>query len=459
MDEAPILHNVYETPIKLMPDGSHEPLLATEWAVSADGRDYTLRLRDNVRFHNGKNMTAEDVAFSLNGAAKTVGGRTLLINYDTAEVIDEKTVVVHLTSPYAAFLNSLSSRFALVVDKDYFDQVGIPGYHAAPVGTGPYRFVERVSGNHISLKANEDYWGGVPPIKNITYRVMTDANTQMLALENGEVDVLLNGNISQLVRLPENSPVKWASTEAAQIQSVNINCAKGPGVNKDFRKALQYGINKKDIIAGVMEGKADPTDIYMAKSFSGRPDDGTFRTVSYDPEKAKEYLKSSGYKGEVFLLATPSGGKDEQVAQIIQGQLIELGINCALNALDAVSFMNFTTYGTGDYGASIRAGGVSILDADGLWTLFNGSMKLIGTFDTGWILASPKMAELTEAGRSENDPEKRKMIYAEVCDINTEEVYIIPIYCGLSIVAYNQGIQGVVPRALTGLYYFNDWHY
>jgi peptide/nickel transport system substrate-binding protein len=456
MDEVPILHNVYETPIKLMPDGSHEPLLATEWSISEDGKDYTFKLREDVYFHNGKKMTAEDLAFSLDGAANISAGRIQLANYLKTEVVDGNTVVVHLSAPFAPFLNAIAGRYALVVDKDYFEKVGIPGYQAAPIGTGPYKFMERRSGDHITLAANESYWNGAPPIKNITYKFMTDGNTQMLALENDEADVLLNANITQVMQLPKDGVIKWEATEASSIQSLVINCAKGPGADKNFRKALQCGINKQELILGVMEGMADPIDIFMAKSFSGRPDDGAYKTVPYDIEKAKEYLKTSGYRGEEFLILTPAGGKDEQAAQIVQGQLIELGINCTLSAVDAVSYMQVYAYGTGEFGAAIRATGVSLVDADGLWMVYQSDI-LDTSYDRG--VHSEKMDELLVLGRVSTDPEKRKAIYAEISDIVTEEAYQIMLFCNLSVVAYNKDLKGVVPRMLTGLYFFNDWHY
>jgi peptide/nickel transport system substrate-binding protein len=458
MDEVPILHNVYETPIKLMPDGSHEPLLALSWDISPDGKDYTLNLRDDVYFHNGDKMTAEDVAFSLNGAAETPGGRTLLINYDNAEVIDETTVVVHLTDPYAPFLNSLASRFALVVNKALFDEIGIDGYDAAPVGTGPYKFVQRIAGDHLTLEANDEYWGEKPAITNIKYQVMTDANTQMLALENGEIDVLLNANISPLLQLPESSGVKYLSTEAANIAAMMINCTKGPGTDPDFRKALQSGINREELILGVYEGMTVPTDIYMASSFSGRLDDGTYQGITYDPDKARQYLEASNYNGEEFMIATVAGTRNEVASQIVQGQLIELGINCTVNALDAASFMALAFYGTGEYGATLRAGGVSVLDADGLYTLFHPDVRSEGQY-----VAYPdseeldRIIELVAMGRVESDPEARKEIYAEACDIINKEAYLVNLYCDLSVVAFNEAIRGVVTRSLVGLYYFNDW--
>lgn len=457
MDDVPVLQNVYETVIKIMPDGSHEPLLAESWEISEDGLEYTLHIRDDVYFHNGKKMTAEDVAWSLNTSASTATGTTLLINYGAAEAIDENTVVVHLTSPYAPFLNSLASRVAVVADKDYLDEVGIEGYEAVPIGTGAYKYVNRISGDRVELEANEAYWGGAPAIKKITLKIMTDVNTQMMALENGEVDVLLNASIPPLLKLPEDGSLKWSSTESHMIAALNINCKKGPGADINFRRALMSGINKEEVIMGVYEGMAEPLDIYMASSFSGHPDKGTYETVPYDLEAAKAYLKASNYNGEEFMIATVSGTKNESAAQIIQGQLIELGINCSVNALDSASFFQLVNYGTGEFGAQLRATGVSVLDADGIYTIFSSDyLNKGGIYDCG--RPTPELDKLIMAGRSESDPEKRKLIYTEANNYITEHAYLVDLYCDQSVVAYNEAIRGVEPRTLAGLYYFNEWN-
>lgn len=314
--------------------------------------------------------------------------------------------------------------------------------------------MERVAGNHITLESNKDYWGGEPPIKHITYRIMTDANTQMLALENGEIDVLLNANLTPLMQLPDDSSVKWSICEASSIATIAFNCAKGVAADVNFRKAVQCAIDKEEIVLGVYEGLATVGDIFVAPSFSGRPKTADVIKVAYDPEQAKKYLAQSNYHGEDFMIAVISGSRDEAAAQIVQGQLLEVGIKCSVNALDAASFAALTYYGTGNFGAYQRAGGISILDADGLYTYFN--RKVLGTrYDMGCY--NDELEGLLDAGRVEIDPQVRKDIYAQACNNIIENAYRVVLYYDLSIVAFNKDMQGVEPRALTGLYFFNDW--
>lgn len=453
MDEVPILHNVYETPIKLGPDNSHEPLLAEKWEISDDGCTYTLYLRDDVYFHNGDKMTAEDVAFTLNSAGHTAAGAAQLANYDNTEIIDDTTVAIHLTDPYGPFLNALCGRFALIVDKSLYEEIGEDAYNEAPVGTGPYKFDSRVSGDRITLESNEEYWGGAPSIKNVTFMVMSDTNTQMISLENGDIDVLINASIGSLTKL-QTEKVKWETKDASSIDNLGINCSKGPGSDINFRRALQCGINKEELNIGVYEGYATLGDIQICPSFSGRPDQGTYKVIEYDADKAKEYLAASNYNGEEFKIITVAGTKDESAAQIIQGQLIELGINCTVSAVDAASYNAMAD--DGDYGGKLRFGGVSVLDADGLfYQYYTEQLLQPGKYDSG--VCSKELDELLLNGRVEVDPEKRKEFYAKACDIITDNAYGVCLYYDVNACAYNASLKGVVPRALTGLYFFNDW--
>lgn len=451
MDEVPILQNVYETLVKMEADGSYSPLLAEDWEISDDGTEYTFHLRDDVYFHDGNQMTAEDVAVSINLAPSH---SAYFVNFVSCDVVDEKTVKVVLSAPYAPFMNVICSRDGIIIEKAYLDQVGENGYSDNPVGTGPYKFVERVSGDHISLTVNENYWGGEPPIKEVLYKIITDTNSQMVALENGDIDVLIQANISSLVKL-DSDQVKWDKCDASSIMAILLNCKQGPAADINFRKALQCGINKEEVNIGVYEGTATVGDIPIAPKFTACPEPGTYDTVAFDADKAKEYLAASGYNGEEFEIITVAGSRHEMAAQVVQGQLINLGINCVVTAVDASSY--FAKSKAGDFDASMRAGGISILDADGLNSTYNAdfTMNVSKNADTG-LWNDDLIAAIIE-GRSTVDETARKEAYVKACNLITENVYSVTLYYDVNAVAYNADIQGVVPNQLTGLYYFNDW--
>lgn len=456
MDEVPILHNVYESLIKLGPNNEREPLLATEWTVSEDGTVYTLKLREGVKFSNGNDFNAEDAAYALNLYGPSPNGAAQLGNYDYTEALDEYTIAIHLTDPYAPFLNALAGRYALMFDKETFEEVGEDAYNEHPIGTGPYLFTERVSGDHVQLDYNPNYWGEEPTIKHVTWKVLTDTNTQMVALESGEIDVLTRANIAALQNLMSDQ-VEWQAKDASSIENLTFNCAIAPTKDINFRKAVQYAINKEDVNIGVFNGAATVGDIPIAPGFSGRPDAGQYEVINYDPDKAREYLAASNYNGEPFVIATVSGSSDEISAQIIQGQLIEIGINCQVNAMDGSTYNDATT--TGAFNATNRFGGVSVLDADGMFYSWNkaNALKNGAYFDP--MHFSDELDQLMIDGRKGVDPEERKAIYAKACDIITDNAWAVTIFYDVNAVAYNKNLTGVVPRSLNGLYFFNDWNW
>lgn len=457
MKDVPILANVYETLVKMMPDGSREPLLAESWEISEDGKDYTMHLRKGVTFHNGNEFNAEDVKFTLDTEAPLSGGQSMLVNYVSTEIIDDYTVVIHLSDPYGAFLNGLASRWAMIVDKETVEEIGEEGYNDTPIGTGPYRLVNRVAGDHMELQAYDGYWGDSPSIKDVTFKILSDPNSQILALENGEIDVLLDASLAPLLKLSPDSGITYKTTNAANVQALSLDCSNGPAKDLNFRKALQCGINKDDIVQAIYSGQASTAASYVAPEFSGHPDEGTYPNVKYDPEKAKEYLKASNYNGEEFKLLTVAGTKNEVAAQVVQGQLTELGINCSLNAVDSPTYFNVYMEGDGSgFDGALRAGAVSSLDADCLYRMFSTEVAASGgRYNAG--ISSPELDKLLLAGRTEPDETKRKEIYAKVLTLISDNALQVPLYYDLSIVAYNQDLKGVLPRPLTGLYFYNEW--
>ncbi|MBR3742829.1 MAG: hypothetical protein IKN04_20635, partial [Clostridia bacterium] len=198
-------------------------------------------------------------------------------------------------------------------------------------------------------------------------------------------------------------------------------------------------------------------DIPIAPGSSGRPDAGQYEVIEYNPEKAKEFLAASNYNGEPFVIATVSGSSDEVSAQIIQGQLIEIGINCQVNAMDGSTYNDATTSGT--FNATNRFGGVSVLDADGMYYTWNkANATKNGTYFDA-MRFSDELDQLMIDGRKGTDEAERKEIYAKACNIITENAWAVTIFYDVNAVAYNKDLTGVVARSLNGLYFFNDWNW
>lgn len=448
-DYVVVIANLYDSLVRMNAQGEVVPALATEWTVSEDGMCYTFTLREGVKFHDGSLMTADDVVFSLEMSAPLANGKALLINYDHAEKVDEKTVKVYLTAPYSGFINGMASRVAMIFSKSYYEAVGPEGYQAAPIGTGAYKLVSAVSGDSITLEAFDEYWAGTPAIKNVVVKLISDTTTQTIALENGDIDLLMSPSIASCLLLDTSKGVTWSTGSSAGRVTMHISSNEGTPGHDDlnFRRAVQSAINKQEVILGAMEGYAEQIDIDMCPNYSGRPEG--YDVVPYDVEKAKEYLAASNYNGEEFQILVQSGTMYDIVAQIIQYQLMEIGINCTVNAVDSATFTDL--WYAGKYGAMIRNTNSSLLDADGFLNFFMATDYAPTNNNQ-----HPRTKEIYDLGMEARKAqgEERKALYLKAVNIVTEEAYEVPLFANTNTLAFNASLNGVEVYPLSSVYLY-----
>lgn len=448
-----VLSNVYDCLLRLEADGSLSPALAESYDISEDGLVYTFHLRQGVKFHNGQEMTAEDVKFSFDYGYEGPIGSALFVNFEKCDIVDDYTVDITLSAPYAAFPYGVASRLGGIACKAYFDEVGDDVYVKEPIGTGPYKFVEWVSGDYTKLVANEDYWGGEPSIKNIVIQVVADTNTQILGLQNGDYDVVRNPAIDVCSRLDGVDSVAWGSALSTGRITLYLNDWTGACKDINFRKAVQAGIDKAMINEGIYSNLSEVLDIDMCPNYGGfvTAADGV-EVVAYDVDAAKEYLAQSSYNGEEFVISVPSGTAIESMAKIIQAQLMEVGINCQISATDYPTYSALWADRT--YEAYLLNNLSSLVDADGMYT---GHRLDRPAWESRVFARDEEISELLLAGRGAQG-EARVPFYVEACNIVTEEAYDVPIVNDLSTIAYRANMSGVEAHCL-GNMYFGDWSF
>jgi peptide/nickel transport system substrate-binding protein len=227
-------------------------------------------------------------------------------------------------------------------------------------------------------------------------------------------------------------------------------------VNKDknFRKAVQSAIDKEAINNAVFAGKAVIVDIMGVPGFTGRPTPGMYSAYEFDKEKAKEYLKASNYNGEVFNIVCTAGSAIQKSAEVIQGNLYEIGINAKVTATDSATFFD-TTRTTGDFDAQLVINTASVLDQDTLflrWTIERYEFRNIK------MEYGQEINDLLVNARREPDDNKRLEMYARVSSIINDEAYGVFILGDVNTMAWRKGIKGVVSN-LAKYYRFSEWSY
>ncbi|MEM0937594.1 MAG: ABC transporter substrate-binding protein [Pseudomonadota bacterium] len=330
IDEV-VYANVLEGLTRFAPDGSVVPGLASDWEVSADGTVYTFRLRSGVTFHDGSEMDAEDVVFSLDRARaedSTNAQKALFAGIDSVEAIDATTVRVTLSAPDGAFPFKMAWGDAVIVAPEAVETLA-----TAPVGTGPFVFTDWVQGDRVELRRNPDYWGDAPALETATFKFISDPNAAFAAMMAGDVDAFPNFPAPETLAQFDANPmfnVIVGSTEGETILAMNN--ATGPLDDVRVRQAIAHAINRQEIIDGAMFGYGTPIGTHFAPH---NPDYVDLTALSaHDPDAARALLAEAGAEGLTLRLMLPPPTYARRGGEIIASQLRAVGIETEISNLE-----------------------------------------------------------------------------------------------------------------------------
>ncbi|MBO9463628.1 ABC transporter substrate-binding protein [Tropicibacter sp. R15_0] len=348
--DSVLYSNVFEGLTRFTETGAVVPGLAESWAISDDGLTYTFALRAGVRFHDGSEMTAEDVKFSLDRARaedSTNAQKALFAGIADVKVVDPQTVEVTLAQPDGNFLFNMAWGDAVIVAPE-----SIEGIKQTPIGTGPFKFVEWKQGDSISLAQNADYWGEKPALTAATFKFISDPTAAFAAMMAQDIDAFAG------YPAPENLPqfeadprfqVLVGSTEGETILSTNN--LQAPLDNVKVRQAIAHAINRQDIIDGAMFGLGTPIGSHFAPHNPAYVD--LTGNSGYDPEKAKALLAEAGFPdGFTTTLKLPPPSYARRGGEIIAAQLREVGIQTEISNLEWAQWLEEVFRGK-DFGLTI----------------------------------------------------------------------------------------------------------
>lgn len=425
--EQHILNQIYDTLMYYNPDGKHdpEPRVAESYEISEDGKDYTFHLADGVKFQDGADVTADDVVFSLELFKDSEYQGSQISMLTSVEATDDKTVVCHLDTPYAPFLQGVCTPY--ICEKAYYDK-DQDAFATNPIGTGPYKFVSRSTGSNIVLEANEDYFRGAPEIKNLTFEVIPDAATKAIALQTGEVN-FAEIDSSVLTQLQANNQIKIAEVENSGFAYVSMNLEKEPFNNEKVRQAVNYAIDRDNLVSVCYEGEAEVNSNICSKARYGYSDDQPQYT--YDPEKAKELLKEAGIETPYDLGEILVAEKYSNLATVIQNDLKAVGLETTISVKEFNSYINDLT--SGNYGITALN---MTLDGDTQSLEMAFTSDYIGTANNARY-NDPDMDKLFEEARTETDSDKRLEIFDKIFTKAQDEAVYAVLCNPLTLYAYN----------------------
>jgi len=446
-----------------------EPALAEKWDVSADGKEYIFHLKSGVKFHDGSPLTAEAVAFTFDrmvnkdnplykDAQGDYGGFPYVPDYVSnvvtkVESVGALDVKFTLNRKFSPLLSNLAIPPGFIISMEALKKVG-KGINEAPVGTGPFKFVEWKKDDHITVEAFDGYWGNKPKLQRIVFQPVPEASVRALKIQRGEGDVAWPFDPKDAAAIKANADSDVLEQPGLNVNQAEINLNQPGNQNKTLRQAMNDAINKEEIAAKLYSGAGvAATGVLPSTSWAFNKD---LKAYPFDADKARQMVKDSGYDGSSIILDTytvPRGynPQGDKLAQAVQQYLGDVGIKTEIKTGEWTQ-----------YRADRRAGKLNI--SFGGWQADTGDPEnFLGVFfnsaNKGGVNTSfygvPEVDQLLNSANEETDVAKRKDLFNQAEKRIVDDAPWLFIGHMKQQVAIRKRVSGFVMQP-TYIYYFNN---
>ncbi|HEV7371341.1 ABC transporter substrate-binding protein [Arenibaculum sp.] len=439
-----------------------EPRIAESWTVSDDGKTYTFKIRDGMKFHSGNPVTAEDAAYSLQRAVKLNKTPVFILTQFgfTPENVDEKvratdpnTLVIETDKAYAPtfVLYCLTSSIAAVVDSKLLkehEKDGDFGYgwlRTNSAGSGPFKLRQWKASELMMLDANPDYWQGAPKLNRVIIRHIAEPATQRLLLEQGDIDVARDLQPEQFEPLRANDAIDIVESPKGTLWYFGLNQKNEILAKPEVRQAMRYVVDYDGIRQTIMNGQGTVHQAFLPKGFLGAVTDKPF---SYDPEKAKQLLTEAGYPdGFTVTMDVRNTSPTMDMAQAIQAGAAKAGIKIEIIPGDGKQTL--TKYRARNHDIYIGQWGPDYQDPHTNAETFasnpdnadDGATKTLA-WRNAWEI--PELTEKTAAAVLERDAEKRAETYQELQRAVMEDSPFTIMFQETEVIAERAGVDGLI---------------
>lgn len=445
---------IFEGLVRASEDGKEiEPCLADTWEISDDGLTYTFHLRDEAKFSDGTDVTAEDAAFSINRSLNEGSWNSLISCIKEAKAVDEDTVEIDLNNPSGSLLSCLASFICAIYPESYYSTADADTLTKEPLGTGAFYLEEWKPDEKMILKKNPYYWEtGYPLADEIDLLVVPDDNTRLMQLQAGQIDAMEGVSAQMREQLQNTAGVNIIDFPTTHVDYVSFNYTSEKLNDKRVRQALNYATNREDINQAVFGGLGTlcPSVVWPTAEYFN-PDQ---KSYDYDPDKAKELLAEAGAENlDLNLIISTGDASSLMEATILKDQWSKVGVNLNIEQMDSSArrdarnnltfevLLNYFTSDITDTAENMEM--FCIKDNFDCWHL-------------GWNGADQEEAEklVKEAGAT-TDKEIRKTNYYKAQEIMADNALIIPLVTLPETVAVRDNVSGF-EQGILGNYYFNE---
>lgn len=445
-----VLENVYNQLVGLDEGLQVVPEVAESWTVSDDMLTYTFTLREGVTFHNGRELTADDVVYSYERILdpETQSGWAYLLEpVDTITAPDPRTVVITTKNVYAPLLTKLADQGTAIVPREEVE-AGTLGEH--PIGTGPFVFVEFVPADHLTLQRNENYWEeGLPYLDEIIYRPIPDETVKQTNLETQNVDWVDSVPAQDANRLMESPDLEVEAVAGTSYTYLGVNTTREPLNDMRVRQAISYALDREEIAAIALYDLA-------AGSQSPVPEGNFWRSeyapYTHDLDKARQLLEEAGLGDGFAVEFMPAQDYPETVraAEAAQAQLADVGIEATLRPLEWSTWLD--EEGQGNFDMYV-CGWIGMVDPDDYFYAQHYTDQIFNF--TGY--SNPELDALLDQGRQTLDQDERKQIYDQIQQILIDDLPYIVMFTTTNVNAWQPYVEGYVTRPDSRIIFKETW--
>lgn len=452
-------------------DGSIQPGLAEEWESSEDGLIYTFTLREGVKFHSGKDFTSEDVKYTFERWQSNEASPTAytIEPVESVEAPDPLTVVFTLSQPYNIFLDQLASAWSIILNQDAVEGAGDDYGVSVVDGTGPFKFASWDRNQRIVLERNEEYTWGAPIFENegpaylegVEIRVVPEAATRIAEFQAGNIHIVQDVPAQDVARLSDTPGVSIVQYEQLQTTYMGMNGAKSPTDDINVRHAINYALNREEIVEGAYFGLGIPARTHLHPNTPNYWEGAEEVAPSYDPERAVQLLEEVGWtmgddgirEKDGNQLALPfwviNDSETVLQAQIIEQQLSQVGIS-----VETIQYEESAWFEAARSGEQVAFTiGVFYENADNLYFYFHSQQI---PAPNRFSYSVPEVDQWLEESRSNPDQEAVREADYNIQRRLIEDAPNAPLIHALGTLGQADGVEGVTVHSSRWLYRMLD---
>lgn len=426
-----VTKQIYNNLFSLDENGDVASELVEKYSIGED-KSITLQLKKGILFHDGREMKALDVKKSLERNLRIPVSKVLVESIERIDVLDDYSLkIIQKNSPFI-LLHNLAHSSTGVVKEIEENESGIN-----LVGTGAYKIKDWKIAEKVTLERFNNYFEGAPKVEEIVFQTIPESSNRLIALETKEIDIAYDISANDIKGIEKKPDLRVINRPSLGSDFLTINTERLK--DKRVRQALDYAIDKDSIIKAVYEGYGVVPNSILSPNVFGYSKEGKRR--EYNPEKARELLKEAGAENLKLKLWIYDEPSRQQMAQIIQANLKEVGVEAEIIVAEVSTFLQYT--GRGEHDVLIGLWYVSTGDADyGYYPLLHSSSR--GPIGNRSFYSNVKVDNLLDGARATSNIDERKEQYREVQDIVFEEVPLLPIAYKNYVIGLQKNVEGFV---------------